>query len=106
MEERKQIKKHIEEELEGLHFTKQENVLNQLKNHPTWKTRFKQLWNKEITIPLLPVSSAFVLLIFGYGFFNMYELNNQFEQKEFIEIGGNTYWKDEIEGMIDNEDED
>lgn len=102
MEEKKQIKKHLDKELENLVFTKQADVLNQL-TPKRWKMKVKQLWNKEIPIPLLPVSSVFVLLLFGYGFFSVYD-NQEFEHQELIEIGGNTYWKDEIEERIADED--
>lgn len=103
MEEKRQIKKHLDQELKDIHFTKQADVLKQLKPKG-WKMRLKQLWNKEISIPLLPVSSVFVLFIFGYGYFNIYDTNQQFEEKETIEFGGSTYWKNEVEGMITDED--
>ena len=101
MEEKKEIKKHLDMELKNLTFTKQADVLNQL--HPTgWKMKLKRLWNKEISIPLLPVSSVFVLFILGYGFLNIYD-NQQFDDKELIELGGSTYWKNEVERRLADE---
>lgn len=103
MEEKRQIKRHLDKELENVHFTKHADVLNQLKPKSK-RMKLKQFWNKEISIPLLPVSSAFVLFIFGFGFTNIYDTNQQFKQKEIVELGESFYWKDDIEGMIADED--
>ncbi|WP_405102816.1 hypothetical protein [Oceanobacillus sp. FSL H7-0719] len=102
MGEKKQIKKQLDNELKNLVFMKQEEVLKQLTPRD-WRTKVRRFWNKEITIPLLPVSSVFVLLLFGYGFFNVYD-NRELEHQELIELGGSTYWKDEIEERIADED--
>ncbi|WP_156855780.1 hypothetical protein [Oceanobacillus sp. AG] len=104
MEDKKQIKNRLNKELENIRFTKQTDVLKKV-YRPTWKDKLHQLWNKEISIPILPVSSAVVILLFGYGFFTISEFNNQDEYSyETIEIGGNTYWKAEVERRLVNEE--
>ena len=104
MEEKNQMKNRLDEELENIRFTKQADVLKKV-YRPTWKDKLHLLWNKEISIPILPVSSAIVILLFGYGFFTISEFNNQEEYPhETIEIGGSTYWKAEIERRLANEE--
>lgn len=104
MEEKTQIKKHLDQELKDLHFTKHVDVLNKIKQ-PTKKEKLSQLWNKEVTIPILPVSSVLVILLFSYGIFVIQDINVEYEQNELINIGGNRYWQEDIEGRMKNEEQ-
>lgn len=101
--DKKRVKQKLDEELRTLQFTKQADVLEKL-IQPTQKDKLHAWWNKEIAIPILPVSSAVFLLLFGYGFFTLYDSYEENEEKTVIEINGNTYWKDELERRISIEE--
>lgn len=102
----KQLKRHLDKEMEHIHFSRQKNVLNEIKRQ-TWKDKLHRLWNKEISIPLIPVSTAFVLLIMTLGYVELYpieQLDNEEQNKKLIEVAGNYYWKDEFErALLKNE---
>ncbi|SHF86332.1 hypothetical protein [Ornithinibacillus halophilus] len=99
MNEKKRFKNQLDHELQNIHFNKQEEVLD--KAYPTtWKQKLSKLWNKEIDIPLLPVGAVFVLMLFGYGYKDIFNNDRMYEDKELVEIAGNTYWKDELEKVM------
>ncbi|SET36028.1 hypothetical protein SAMN05216389_109164 [Oceanobacillus limi] len=95
--EKKQLKNQLENELQSLHFSSQKEVLDQA--YPTtWKQKIAQLWNKEIEIPLLPVSAIVALLVCSYGYKEIHMNDeNEKQEKVLVELAGNTYWKDELE---------
>lgn len=101
--EKWQVKQKLDEELKSLKFTKQIEVLETMKQ-PTWREKLHAFWNKEITIPILPVSTAIVLLLFGYGYYTIEDHLREVDQNEIIKINGNMYWKDDIEGRISIEE--
>lgn len=94
-----QIKRRLDSELEQVHFSKQQEVVQRI--YPiTWKQKLNKLWNKEITIPLIPISAAFVMfiMVIGYVEINPLELiNHERVEKKLIDVGGNYYWKDDFE---------
>ncbi|MBM4764401.1 hypothetical protein [Bacillus sp. B15-48] len=99
-DEKKQIKAQLDRELQEVKFTKQQKVLN--RTHPiSFKQRLLALWNKELEVPLLPVSSVIILTFLVFG---MFAWNNEphtsLSQRELVEAGGNTYWKDELEKVV------
>ena len=103
MEERKIVKERLDKELQELQFTKQADVLKKLQDN-SWRTKLHRLWNKELSIPLLPVSSVFAIFLFAYGVFQINELTPQHEYRETIEIGGSMYYKDDVERRLADED--
>lgn len=104
--DKKPLKQQLDHELNHLQFFKHEDVLKQ--THPeTWRQKAGQLWNKEISIPLLPISAICIVLflLFGYKEIILPEMDNASDEKVLIEVSGNMYWKDDFErAMIEHED--
>ncbi|MFD1452099.1 MULTISPECIES: hypothetical protein [Oceanobacillus] len=100
MTEKKQIMKKLESELHSIHFTKQENVLQKLKEQ---RSKWHRFWNKEISIPVIPVSTIFIT---GVAVFTFIGLNGKApvdDELLFIEFGGSTYLQQQFEREIENE---
>ncbi|GIO28705.1 hypothetical protein [Ornithinibacillus bavariensis] len=93
------LKNQLDKELEIIQFSGQKEVLNRV--YPkTWKQKFLKLWNKELTIPIVPVSAVFVLLIMVIGYVEIKPTehsNRDNEKRELINVAGNYYWKDAFE---------
>ncbi|WP_042142852.1 hypothetical protein [Paucisalibacillus sp. EB02] len=102
----KQLKRHLDKELEHIHFSRQQDVLNKIK-HSTWNEKLHRIWNKEISIPLLPVSTAFIILIAAISYVElspMEQIDNENQNKKLIQVAGNYYWKDDFErALLKNE---
>ena len=93
--EQQRAKKILEEELTSLQFTKQQKVLSQ--THPkTLKEKLVQLWNKEVTIPLIPLG-AVVLLFLSFGSFAAISEIDMEGSRVIVEKGGSFYWQDLLE---------
>jgi hypothetical protein len=105
-----QLKRHLDNELEQVHFTTQQEVINRI-NRLTWKEKLHRLWNKEISIPLIPVSTAFIVLTMTIGYVEFYpwkQIDNATHEKKLIKVAGNYYWKDDFERALlkdENKDE-
>lgn len=106
--EQEHIKRRLDEELSSLSFSGQERVLQQ--THPTAPlARLRALWNKELEISLKPLGALSALLIAG-ALILCYPQSGTPEheartlpaqgQRELIEAGGNTYWKDIYEQAV------
>lgn len=96
------IKIQLDKELSGLEFTKQQQVLDHV-HSLTWKQKIASIWNKEIELPLLPLSAVFMLLFLGFGakeFIVNIDKQQTMTDKLLIEVGGNVYWKDDFERMV------
>ncbi|MFD2045094.1 hypothetical protein ACFSTA_15530 [Ornithinibacillus salinisoli] len=106
MEDKRQFKKQLDKELASITFCKQNNVLDRA--YPrTWKDKIRNLWNKEVEVPLLPISAVCVIIMFSFGYKEFYLNQHQVITNEnvLIEVAGNTYWKEDLErAMIRNED--
>jgi hypothetical protein len=106
--EQEDIKHRLDEELSCLSFSGQQRVLQQ--THPTAPlARLRALWNKELEIPLKPLGALSALLVAGALILcNPQSGNPEHEartlpvqgQRELIEAGGNTYWKDIYEQAV------
>ncbi|MFA9558653.1 hypothetical protein ACERII_15205 [Evansella sp. AB-rgal1] len=95
--QQKELKRQLDSELSHFSFTKQGGVLS--KTHPkTWSEKVNNWWNKEITIPLLPVGAITVLLLLTAGMILF--SNDGGQQVELIERGGNIYWSDMYERKV------
>ncbi|WP_217588256.1 hypothetical protein [Lentibacillus saliphilus] len=99
--EKNRIKAQLNDELAHYHFSKQENVLQ--RTHPiTRRQKISAIWNKEITIPLLPVGAVCMtlLLMFGYKEIIVPNMRHTGDKTELVEIAGNTYWKSDYERLV------
>ncbi|GAE34938.1 hypothetical protein [Halalkalibacter akibai] len=93
MNDQEKWKKQLDQELELIQFTKIEQVLAQ--THPkTFKQKWSQWLNKEISLPLVPLVAATSIFL-AIGVFQTLDLN-EVESRELIEIQGNIYWSDMI----------
>jgi hypothetical protein len=99
-----QLKRQLDNELEQIQFTTKQAVIKRV--YPTsWKEKLHKLWNKEITIPLIPVSVTFVLLIVSLGYLELKPVERQVtetDERELIQVAGNYYWKDDLERVLMN----
>jgi hypothetical protein len=93
------LKNQLDKELGPIQFSRHQEVLSSV--YPkTWKQKFRRLWNKEITIPLLPVSAAFVLFIVMIGYVEIRPTDPSItsnQERVLIDVAGNYYWKDDFE---------
>lgn len=107
--EQEHIKHHLDEELSCLSFSGQERVLQQ--THPAAPlARLRALWNKELEIPLKPLGALSALLVAGALILCYPPQSGTPDQqahpqpaqgqRELIEAGGNTYWKDIYEQAV------
>ena len=95
-----QLKRHLDKELEQIQFSRQVEVMNKI-TRITWKDKLHRLWNKEITIPLIPISAVLALCIVLIG----YKEKWQEEPKNtnsgvLITVAGSYYWKEDLERMM------
>ncbi len=96
--ERKNLTKKLNQELNDLHFSSQQNVFDKIYKK-TWKQQIVSLWNKEIELSFLPITVVTISLIFLFFSTNLIISDNSLsvkKEKILIEVGGNIYWKDEI----------
>lgn len=102
--EQEQFKQKLGEELGKIRFTKEAEVLGI--THPrTWRQKWSALWNKELEISLLPLgmSMAVIIAIVAVVQVQNSEVRDdpgQGDQRQLIEAGGNTYWKDKYERAV------
>ncbi|AIQ51014.1 hypothetical protein [Paenibacillus sp. FSL R7-0331] len=104
--ERETLRQRLEEELAHVTFSGHERVLKQT-HPPTVRARLSALWNKELDIPLKPLSAAAAVLATGILLFYTPQITTKQQQsvelqerRELIETGGNTYWKDLYEQAV------
>lgn len=88
--------------MESIQFTKQKEVLKQV--YPTtMKQKIHKLWNKEIVVPLVPVSAIAFLLIVAISIPEIKSLkppaDNEANQT-IIEVAGYYYWEDDYERAL------
>ncbi|WP_100373651.1 hypothetical protein [Bacillus sp. FJAT-45037] len=90
MNERKQIKSLLDEELSTVRFKKKEDVLK--RTHPkTFKQKWEAWLNEEISVPVIPTTS-FTVLLLAVGIFTMLETNPE-TTNHIVEFGGNLYYQ-------------
>ena len=98
--EKDSVKRQLEHELKQITFTKHQEVLK--RTHPvSLKQKLRAFWNKEVEIPLIPIGAVLTLVFFTWG---ISEFNHEHEpltvKRELVQVGGNTYWKDELEKVV------
>ncbi|MBU9713649.1 hypothetical protein KS419_18120 [Bacillus tamaricis] len=95
--EQKKANDILKKELANVNFTSHELVIS--KTHPkTAKEKWMFIWNREITIPLVPLGAALFLFFSIGGAYLISDLQSE-EQRYIVQKGGSYYWSD----MIDNE---
>lgn len=104
--ERDAIKQQLDEELQPIHFEGHERVLK-MTHPPTFRARLFALWNKEIEIPVKPIGAIVAIILVVSLSLHQPEVKHQPQQsvqqqpnRELIEAGGNTYWKDIYEQAV------
>lgn len=104
--EREAIKQQLEEELQPIHFEGHERVLK-MTHPPTLGARLFALWNKEIEIPVKPFGAVGAIILVVSLTLHQLEVKHhpqqnvqQHKNRELIEAGGNTYWKDIYEQAV------
>lgn len=97
---REAIKQQLDEELQPIHFEGHERVLK-MTHPPTFGARLLAFWNKEIEIPVKPIGAIGAIILVVSLSLHQPEVKHQPQQnvqqhpnRELIEAGGNTYWKD------------
>ncbi|MFB9328877.1 hypothetical protein ACFFSY_23325 [Paenibacillus aurantiacus] len=99
-----EIKKRLDEELDGLHYTSADLFLQSALRRNSWKQRVNAWWNTEIELPLIPVAAVCILLIGALLLTRDKTAPEQplavDEPRQLIEVGGNTYWKDDYERAV------
>ncbi len=109
--ERESMNKRLREELEELRFGGQEDVVR--RTHPrSWSDRLLALWNKELELPIVPLGLSLVILLAVAAASQLRSSDDGSEaadnRRELVEVGGNTYWKDDYEkavAAIENKDQ-
>lgn len=104
--EREAIKQLLDEELQSIHFEGHERVLK-MTHPPTFGARLLALWNKEIEIPVKPIGAIGAIILVVTLTLYQPEVKHhpqqgvqQHKNRELIEAGGNTYWKDIYEQAV------
>jgi hypothetical protein len=94
-EEQRKAKQILEEELTQYKFIAAGKVT--ARTHPkSFREKLDRLWNKEISIPLVPVGAALFLFLSAGSAFIISETAPD-GHRELIEKGGNIYWSDLLE---------
>jgi len=103
--ERESIRNKLDEELRELKFERAEDVIRRV--HPrTWRERLSGIWNKEIEVPVLPLGMSFAVILAVVAVSHLRTSGDEGksgrngEERQLIEAGGNTYWKDEYERAV------
>ncbi|MFD1019319.1 hypothetical protein [Thalassobacillus hwangdonensis] len=104
------MKSKLDKDLEQIKFQSQQEVLRHIQQPRTWKERFVELWNKEIQLPVLPMTTASVVLFAMLSFYPVLQNGDgiqdtrSIQQTEIIQKGGSVYWKDQFEEVKKHED--
>lgn len=101
--ERESIKENLNAELADVDFTRAADVLR--RTHPrTWQQRFTAWWNRELSLPIIPIGIGFVLLLFLVGVVQLRDYadlpRSSHHGNELVQAGGNTYWKKDYERAV------
>ncbi|XEC95131.1 hypothetical protein AB6A23_00635 [Paenibacillus tarimensis] len=101
--ERERLKQKLDEELEAVEFTRQDEVIK--RTHPrTWQDAVVSWWNKEIELPLVPIgiAASFLFALVTFNNLNGHTVEPPVirEQRQLVEVAGNTYWKDDYERAV------
>lgn len=96
------MKQKLEEELKDVSFTTHQSVLSKLERKG-WKENLNDYLNREIELNVVPLSFIVLLTILPISFKDVIiqESKNQYaSERKIIEIAGNVYWEDQLEGKV------
>ncbi|WP_046226344.1 hypothetical protein [Paenibacillus dauci] len=109
--EQQQIRQQLEHELQSIQFKGHDHVLHQ--THPeSLRSRIHALWNYEFDISLRPAGIAGALTAATFAAFLILfndpspsvqdpaSSSSSSSQRQLIQIGGNTYWQDQYEQAV------
>ncbi|MBS3682097.1 hypothetical protein KGF86_18045 [Ornithinibacillus massiliensis] len=97
-----QLKGKLDKEMEHIQFSNHQQVLNHV--YPTtWKQKLLKLWNKEISIPLVPISVVLVLFILVMGYPAIKSIEQRPEEGasdsiKHVDGSGYFYWESNQRG--------
>ncbi|WP_158629981.1 hypothetical protein [Cohnella sp. AR92] len=103
------IRKKLDEELGDLHFLKSAEVLE--RTHPrSWRAKLRAIWNYELELPLIPISASLAVLLAilfvvpfkGDVYKGERRGDSPHADRQLVEAGGNTYWKDDYEKAVED----
>ncbi|GMK40850.1 hypothetical protein PCCS19_39060 [Paenibacillus sp. CCS19] len=108
-QEQELIRTKLEEELGELRFLRSAEVVARTHPRSMW-TRLRALWNYELELPLIPIGASFALLIAIVFVAQLQEKAEHSEptkdvpraERQLVEAGGNTYWKDDYEKAVND----
>ncbi|MUV36849.1 hypothetical protein JNUCC1_00653 [Lentibacillus sp. JNUCC-1] len=93
------LKHKLDEDMQHIHFSGQKDVLK--RTHPeSFRDKAVAFWNKEISIPLLPVSTVFALVLLAVGYHEVVVPLQPDQTQKTIEVAGNTYWENDFERAV------
>ncbi|MBU9720887.1 MULTISPECIES: hypothetical protein [Bacillaceae] len=99
----KELKGKLDKELVPVVFSEKSKVEVLSLTHPqTLQEKLKGWWNKDVTIPLIPIGAVLVLFITVGSVMAVME-NDVEVQRYLIEKGGNLYWSDMLESGGDDQ---
>ena len=98
--ERTIMKQKLEEELKSVAFTNPRSVLIKLQRK-SWSEKLHDFLNKEVELNVVPLSLIVLLTILPISFKDVFFNQNHLTgERKIIEIAGNLYWSDQLEGKV------
>ena len=102
--QRKALKKQLDNEMNHIKFSKQQEVVGRLRP-VSFKQKAQLIWNKEIELPLLPLTAICMVICLSLGvkYFTNYDyISDPMTAKadELVEIDGYVYWKEDLEKTV------
>ncbi|WP_456276640.1 hypothetical protein [Bacillus sp. AK128] len=94
-----QMKQQLDQELRDVTFTSFEKVLQETRPK-TIRQRLNLLWNKELTIPVIPFATATLLFIGIAGSVMFLPQEQVPTNRKLVEVSGNVYWSDLYEKAV------
>ncbi|WP_079477093.1 hypothetical protein [Halobacillus salinus] len=96
------VKKELDYELRDEHFSSKKTVLEKACQPVALKERVRDLWNKEIEIPVVPLATSIVIALTMTVV--PYTTKTPQPKSGIVEIDGSYYWQDRVEELRENAD--
>ncbi|MBD3922044.1 hypothetical protein H8B09_25000 [Paenibacillus sp. PR3] len=108
-QEQELIRTKLEEELGEMHFLKSAEVVARTHPRSLW-AKLRAVWNYELELPLISIGASFAVLVAIVFVTQLEEKVDKAEptrnlpraERQLVEAGGNTYWKDDYEKAVDD----
>ena len=106
-----QIRRKLDKELSDIHFSSEQQVIERMKKK-SWTDKWIDFWNKEITVPLVPVTGATIILFTAITLYPVISnedspttpSQNYPIMDRIIEKGGSYYWESNFNEVKKYED--